>query len=185
MYAPEASAANHIFTNRYHVMIPRSFMFGPKYIAKVGYGSSGDQMVDRMQNTDLVNMHQTIAGLAVLYSQGAEPLLGVETDCVPIYKAIVKHLNDWRDFSYQGLNPDYCPPMVDFWALEKLAHYFHYKAQALQPTAQSHSQLRDSVMNMNRGGSRAVNRAAGPQQEQEILPFVSIADDIERNLFGD
>lgn len=187
MYAPEVSAANHIFTQRYMCVIPRSFMFGEKYIAKHGYGATGDPVVDRMAANNLTTMNQTIAGLCVLYSQGAEPLLKDEADCVPIYKAIVKHLNDWRDFSAQGLNPDYCPPMLDFRALEALAIYYHYKVQELAPMAQSRSQLRDSVMNMNRGGARAVQRAANPQATDEptILPFVSIADDIERNLYGD
>lgn len=183
MYAPEVSAANHLFTQRYQAVIPRSFMFGEEYIRKVGYGSTNDPHVDRMQASSLVNVQQTIAGLAYLYCQGAEPLLADETDCVPIYKAIIKHLSDWRDFSYQGLNPEYCPPMIDFQAFERLAVYYHYRVQELEPVAQSNSKLRDAVLNMNRGGMRSVNRA--PQDELNIKPFVSIADDIERNLYGD
>jgi len=187
MYAPDASAANHIFNERYQCKIPRSFMYGPNYIAKHGYGASGDPTVDRMAANNLTVMNQTIAGLAVLYSQGAEPLLLNEDDCVSIYRTIVKHLVEWRDFSAQGLNPDYCPPMLDFRALEALAIRFHYEVQERAPMAQSRSQLRDSVMNLRRGGGRAVYRAANPLSESapDILPFVSIADDIERNLYGD
>lgn len=184
MYAPGVSAANHLFQERYQCVIPRSFMFGEEYIRKVGYGSTNDARVDRMQASSLITVQQTIAGLAYLHCQGAEPLLFDENDCVPIYKAIVQHLTDWRDFSYQGLNPDYCPPMVDFYAFERLAIYYHQRVQELQPTAQSSSKLRDTVLNMNRGGSRPVNRVT-ENDELKILPFVSIAEDIEKNLYGD
>lgn len=185
MYAPEVSAANHLFHQRYQAVIPRSFMFGEKYIAKVGYGSTNDPHVDRMQASSLVNVQQTIAGLAYLHCQGAEPLLADENDCVPIYKAIIQHLSDWRDFSYQGLNPDYCPPMVDFYAFERLAIYYHYKVQESTPIAQSNSKLRDAILNMNRGGSSPVSRNSQNTDESQIKPFVSIANDIEKNLYGD
>jgi hypothetical protein len=182
MYAPDVTAANHIFTERYNVLIPRSFMYGPEYIRKAGYGTTGDATVDRMQASSLERMNQTIAGLSVLYCQGAEPLLANPPDCIPIYKAIVKHLNDWKDFSHQGLNPEYCPPMEDFRALEALAVYFHFTVQELEPIPQSNSKLVDSILSMNRG-ARMTQRTQ--QAEEPSIPaFVSIADTIEENIYG-
>ena len=185
MYAPDVTAANHIFTQRYQCLIPRSFMYGPEYIRKAGYGTSGDLSVDRMQASSLERMNQTVAGLSMLFAQGAEPILAEEQDCIPIYKAIVKHLNDWKDFSHQGLNPEYCPPLEDFRCLEALAMYYHYRVQELEPIPQSNSKLIDSILGMNRGGSRSVNRIQQPNEEPQIPAFVSIVDDIERNLYGD
>lgn len=184
-YAPEQSAANHIFTQRYQCMIPRSFMFGPEYARKVGYGVTGNQIVDRMQVNSLETQHQTIAGLAVLYHQGAEPLLVNEADCVPIYKALVKHLTDWRDFTAQGVNPAYCPPVIDFIVLDKLAEYYHYRAVELSPAPETTDRLHNAIMALNRSGNRAVVRQKSHNDDNTIRAYVSIADDIERNLYED
>ncbi len=185
MYAPDQSAANHIFTERYHVLIPRSFMFGPEYIRKVGYAVAGDASVDRMQANSLENQRQTIAGLSVLYWQGAEPLLGNEMDCIPIYRNIMRHLAEWRDFTYMGINAQYCPPIQDFQCLEALAMYFHYKVHELDPKPETTDRLHNAVMALNRSGNRSVIRQKTHDEENNIKPFVSIAEDIERNLYGD
>lgn len=186
MFDSVNTAAQHIFHERYRVLIPRHFMYSAEYIRKVGYGASGNAGVDRMASSNLEAMNQTIAGLAILHFQGAELLLLDENDCVPIYKAIVRHLVDWRDFSSHGLNPDQCPPIEDFRALEEIAIQFHIRAQELEPIAQPNSRLWDAVQAMNRSASRMVwNRTQSRDAEGSIKPYLSIVDDIEKNLLGD
>ena len=185
MFSPGRSAANYLFTERFEVLIPRSFMYGENYVKKVGYAVTGDPTVDRMQANNLERQKQTIVGLAYLFWQGAEPLLVNEADKVPIYKAIIQHLTDWRDFSHHGINQAYCPPMADFHALENLAQYFHHRVQEMEPVAQTKDRMRDTIMGMNRTGQRSMLRESTRNRDNTIRPFVSLVEDIERNIYGD
>lgn len=186
MFDAVNTAARHIFREKYRVFVPRGFMYSDEYIRQVGYASSGDSTVDRMSANNLMRVNQTIAGWAILHAQGAELLLVDEQDCIPIYKAIIKHLSDWRDFSLLGLSTAHCPPIDDFRALEAIAIHYHVRVQELEPTPQHNSVLRDAVLNMNRGLSRSViNRTRAKDSEDSIVPYISIVDDIEKNMDED
>lgn len=186
MFDSVNTAARHIFRQRYRVYIPRSFMYGSEYIRKVGYHSTGNTLVDQMSIKDLTIMNQTIAGWAILHHQGAELILADEKDAIPIYKAIQQHLRDWLDFSRLNLHPDFCPPVDDFRALEAIAMYYHIRVQELEPIPQTHSTLKNALLGMNRGASyRSTTRTQRGIDTDEIKPYVSMVDDIEKNLYGD
>lgn len=186
MFDATYTAAKHIFRKKYQVYVPRTFLYGPEYIRKVGYESSGDPVVDRMAINNLSRVNQTIAGWAILHSQGAELILANEKDCIEIYKAITQHLRDWLDFSSMGIAPEYCPPIEDFRALEAIAQHYHIRVQELEPTPQITSGLKEALLSMNRGITRSsFNRTRSQGQDGSIKPYEPMCDQIERNLYGD
>lgn len=186
MFDSTNTAAKHIFRKKYQVYVPRTFLYGPEYLRKVGYDVSGDPQVDRMAANSLTRVNQTIAGWAILHSQGAELILADEKDCIDIYKAITQHLRDWLDFSTMGIAPQYCPPIEDFRALECIAQHFHVRVQELEPTPQITSGLKEALLSMNRGVTRtSFNRSRSQTEEGAIKPYTNLCDDIERNLYGD
>lgn len=186
------TAAYRLWHRKYQVRIPRSLMYGPEYVNKVGIHVTGDYNVDSAGVNELMTMWQTGAGLALLYRDGADiesPNTFVhKADKVPLYEDIQRHLLDWRTFAYSGIHPDSAPPISDFRMLEAVAIAIHYDVQKMRPTVQSSSALQEAIMGLNRrrnlGVVDALNRKK-VEEEGQIKPYVSIVDDLEEYLLGD
>lgn len=166
------------------MMIPPIFLYGEKYIEKVGYPITGDAGVDQARLHVPEMVRQTPAGLAMLHAEGAPIEFVNAADTVPVYADIIEHLRDWEAVAIAGCHPDDAPPIEEFRQLEDIAIAIHSMARYFEPRTESRNLVTERLhsMAMRRSSVRSYVEAKQKADRVQDRPYVSIVDRIERRL---
>lgn len=179
------TAAWRLFNLRYECMASPLIKVSTDYLATGNYHSNvtGDRNVDKLANGRLDKTYLNAAAIAMFVGEGhAIGLIRVQ-DCVQMFHDIQEHLNDWKDQCNFATHAGMFPEIEELRLFENLALEVYQHAQRLEPRTEVRSALFDSLLNMNRRRNLVSTNKwikARTESGDEIRPYVSIVDEIER-----
>jgi hypothetical protein len=184
------TAAWRIWNLRYHVKVPTLSQYSADYIRKNGVPATGDKKVDRERMNQLVDVKQTLAGLAIILSEGHPFAIMNREDCVQMYSDIQEHFRNWLDLTYSGLPPGAFPPIEDLRLLEMVALEIYAEAMRIKPGDHVNpSGIFERIMHLNRRRNLAAAERYAAKRIADaaghLKPYTSMVDIIERYILED
>lgn len=183
------TAAWRLFNLRYECMASPLIKVSTEYLSRFNHFNhvTGDREVDKLAGGRFDKTKLNAASIAMFIGEGHSVGLITIKDCVQIYHDIQEHLNDWRDQCTYAMHPGEFPDIEELRLFERLALEVYTHAQKLEPRTDKRSALFDALLNMNRRRNLvATNKwlKSRTQDGEEIKPYVSIVDEIERFVAG-
>lgn len=176
-----------LFNLRYKCMASCLTEVTTEYLAsgKAIMNVTGNKQVDTLAMGRMEYKNFTAAALAMLMSDGHSFAITNLNDCIQMYADIQDHLNDMLQAAKQAFHLSDLPPVEDLRAFESLALEVYRVAKRLEPRAEVRSSIFDSFVEMSRRRNlMATNKyvTSLDARENELRPYVSIVDDIERYM---
>lgn len=180
------TAAWRIWNLRFHVRVPALSQYSNEYMRKNYINITGDRQLDKIRMNQMVDVHHTCAGLALIIAEGHTFAILDRWDCVQMYSDIQEHFRNWLDMTYSGQPPSAFPPIDDLRLLEVLALEMHTEAQRLSPKDREiASRIFDGIERMNRRRNLMASDKAARERVSangQLKPYNSIVDQIERYI---
>lgn len=177
-----------LFNLRFKCLATNLIEVTTEYLAtgNVVMNVTGDPTVDKLSSGRMEIKNLTAAAIAMFMDEGHAIAITDMYDCVQIYNDIQDHLHNHLMESRRAFHKDELPPIEELRMFEALALDVYQTAKRLEPKATAvHGGIFDSFIEMSRRRNLvATNRFLKAQLENAdgIKPYVSIVDDIERNI---
>lgn len=183
------TACWRLFNIRYECMATTLTRATSEYMASSNYiaNVTGNKEIDNAINGRYDKTRLSAAAIAMFMGEGHTIGLIHLKDCIQIYFDIQEHLNDWRDQCAFAMHASEFPDIEEFRLLESLALCVYEHSQKLAPRTEHHSRMFDELLNMNRRRNLVSTNKwlkDRTQDGDEIKPYISIVDDIERFVAG-
>jgi hypothetical protein len=133
--------------------IAQMHMSSREYLAQSGVVTTGDPMLDRQSALQPMQCQMSIAGMAVMHSEGVSINLVQPEDSLKIYQIIYDHLTDWSRAANENVNI-VTAPTDDLIKLDAFAAEVYKLARFYWKDSPYHGRLDHFLKNQSRRGVR-------------------------------
>lgn len=176
-----------LFNLRYKCMATNLVEVSTDYLTsgKAIMNVTGNKTVDNLATGRMEYKNFTAAAIAMLLGDGHAVAITQLNDCIQIYADIQDHLHNMLIAAKQALHLNDVPPIEDLRAFEALALEVYRVAKRLEPRPEVKSSIFDALVDMSRRRNLvSTNKflTGLTEKDNELRPYVSIVDDIERHI---